>query len=83
MGSLERRLRALEVYAKAHREDVEQSIKSEVLARMTDEELEDFERAMTRACEAGGTFSDEDGPILQRAQELYAEVGRELAIQDG
>jgi hypothetical protein len=78
VGRLKRRIQALEeAYGNAP-EDVEESIRNEVLTRMTDEELEDYAKAMERASESGGVFSEEDEPILQRADVLYREVAEEL-----
>jgi hypothetical protein len=47
----------------------------EVLRRMTNEELRVYVAALRRAKEAGGVFDEGDRPILERAAELYAEVG--------
>ena len=47
------------------------------MRRLTDEELERYERALDRALEEG--FAEEDGPILERVERLYEEVANELA----
>ena len=50
-----------------------------MLEHMSDEELRAYEAALRRAVKADGEFSEEDWPILERAEELYEEVGREFA----
>jgi hypothetical protein len=46
------------------------------MRRLTDEELERFDRALERALEEEG-FAEEDRPILERIQRLYEEVANE------
>jgi hypothetical protein len=50
----------------------------EVMRRLTYEELERYEGALSRTLESG-EFAEEDRPILQRVQRLYEEVSREFA----
>ena len=78
MASLERRLRQLETHAdtSSRRED-EAAIGGEVMRRLTDEELERYERALDRALEEG--FAEEDRPILERVERLYEEMSCEFA----
>ena len=47
------------------------------MRRLTDEELEHYERALNRALEEG--FAEEDRPILERVERLYEEVANEEA----
>ena len=75
MASLERRLRQLETHAATLRREDEEAIIKEVLSRLTDEELERYDRALKRALEEG--FAEEDRPILERVQRLYEEVANE------
>jgi hypothetical protein len=79
VGSIENRLKRLEVSAKTSREEYEAALSRKMLELMTDEELRAYEAALGRAVEAGGEFTEEDQPILERAEELYKEVGREFA----
>ena len=72
MASLERRLRQLEIHADTLRREDEEVVGREVLRRLTDEELERYDRALKRALEEG--FAEEDRPILERVQRLYEEV---------
>ena len=74
-ASLERRLRQLEIHADALRREDAEAVGSEVLRRLTDEELERYDRALKRALEEG--FAEEDRPILERVQRLYEEVANE------
>jgi hypothetical protein len=50
----------------------------EVMQRLTDEELERHDGALSRVLESG-EFAEEDRPILQRVERLYEEVSREFA----
>ena len=75
MASLERRLQQLETHAATLRQEDAEAIDREVLRRLTDEELERYERALKRALEEG--FAEEDRPILERVQRLYEEVANE------
>jgi hypothetical protein len=75
---LDARLGRLEARVDAAREEDRAAVSREVLRRMTDEELRAYEAAPRRAKEAVGEFTEEDRPILERAEELYEEVGREL-----
>ena len=45
------------------------------MRRLTDEELELYDRALKRALEEG--FAGEDRPILERVERLYEEVVNE------
>ena len=45
------------------------------MRRLTDEELELYDRALKRALEEG--FAEEDRPILERVERLYEEVVNE------
>ena len=45
------------------------------MLRLTDEELERFDRALERALEEG--FAEEDAPILERAERLCEEIANE------
>ena len=81
MGSLENRLKRLEVSAKTSREDYGAALSREVLRRMSDEELRSYDAALRRAVKAEGEFSEQDWPILRRAEELYGEVRNELETQ--
>jgi transposase len=47
------------------------------MRRLTDEELEWYERALKRALGEEG-FAAEDRPILERVQQLYEQVADEL-----
>ena len=47
-----------------------------MLGRLTDEELERYDRALKRALEEEG-FAKEDRHILERVQRLYEEVTNE------
>ncbi len=76
MGRLERRLSRLEDGAKTSREEQGEADSRQVMRRMTDEELRSYVAALRRAVEAGG-FTEEDRPILERAEELYGEVRNE------
>ena len=62
-------------YPKRRRED-EEAVGREVMRRLTDEELERYDRALERALEEG--FAEEDRTILERVQRLYEEVHREF-----
>ena len=77
MASLERRLRQLEAHAATLRQEDAEAIGQEVLHRLTDEELERYERALKRALEEK-EFAEEDRPILERVQQLYEQVADEL-----
>jgi hypothetical protein len=78
--SLERRLAHLEdVYADAPQEDIEESIRSEALARMSVPEKRAYVTALRRARESGGVFAEEDRPILERVAVLREEVRNEFA----
>ena len=76
MASLERRLQQLESHAHTSRQEDEAAVIREVMRRLTDEELERYERALDRALEEG--FAEEDRPILERVERLYEEVANEL-----
>ena len=78
MASLERRLRQLETHADTSRREDEAAVGREVMRRLTDEELERYDGALSRALELG-EFAEEDRPILKRVQRLYEEVSREFA----
>ncbi len=78
MGSLNRRLEALEARARASvRADGGTTTSREVLSRMSVVELRRYVNALRRM-KAGESPGDEDGPILQRVEELYEEVSNEL-----
>jgi hypothetical protein len=78
--SLRRRLERLEEvhYPATPRED---AIFCEVLRRMSDEELDHYERAFKRA-QASGEFLEEDGPIVERVEALYGEVADALPSRE-
>jgi hypothetical protein len=75
VASLEHRLQQLETHADTLRREDEDAVGRKVMRRLTDEELEWYERALTRALEEG--FAEEDRPILERIQRLYEEVTNE------
>ena len=77
MASLERRLQQLETYAATMRREDEEAVGREVMRRLTDEELEWYERALKRALGEEG-YAAEDRPILERVQQLYEQVADEL-----
>ena len=76
MGSIENRLRRLEIITRTSWEEYEEALSRKVLKRMSDEELKAYDAALKRAVEAGG-FTEEDAPILKRSKELYEEVSGE------
>ena len=75
VANLERRLRQLETHAATVRREAEEAVGRKVLRRLTDEELERFDRALERALEEG--FAEEDRPILERVERLFEEVASE------
>ena len=75
MASLERHLRQLEAHADTSQQKDEAAVGGEVMRRITDEELERYERALDRALQEG--FAEEDRPILERVERLYEEVANE------
>jgi hypothetical protein len=75
VASLERRLRQLEIHADTLRREDEEAVGREVMRRLTDEELELYDRALNRALKEG--FAEEDRPILKRVEQLYEEVADE------
>jgi hypothetical protein len=84
MGSLERRLEALEYHADARRRDEEREGAAAVMARMTIPEqrayVEALERGLARAEERGDgeiEYAAEDLWILERVDELKREVEME------
>ncbi len=78
MGSLNRRLEALEARARASvRAAGGTTTTREVLSRMSVAELRAYTSALRRM-KAGESPGEEDGPILQRVEELYEEVSNEL-----
>jgi hypothetical protein len=78
---MRRRLERLEARARVPEQDSERekAVHCEVLSRMSDSELEDYEAALQRCIDAAGVFAEEDGPILERVEALYEEAERELA----
>ncbi|MDP8951522.1 MAG: hypothetical protein M3N18_04650 [Actinomycetota bacterium] len=80
-----RRLEGLQVRLEActeasRKDEAAAALSQDALRRMTDEELKTCAAALRRASEAG-TFSEEDRPILERAEELYEEVSRGFEAQ--
>ena len=53
-------------------------VKWKLIERLTYEELDAYEEALSRVLESG-EFAEEDRPILQRVERLYEEVSREFA----
>lgn len=75
MGSIniKRRLEDLETRNAASRVDEEERVSREVMQRLIVEELQRYVSVLRRM-KAGESPGEEDGPILQRVEELYEEV---------
>lgn len=74
MGSLERRLRALESdLGGPASEGLRLGVHREVLQRLTDEELERYRDALDHE----GEWAEEDLPILRRVEDLMEKVANE------
>lgn len=75
LGSIERRLEDLEARSLASREDAGAALRSQVMRRLTDDELRTYAAALKRM--VPGEENEEDVPILKRVREVYEEVRNE------